>query len=183
MPPLNTTAIEEINTVLQAYLELVRKYQKPNNGSGYYFSSPEKDAARMITQMRATIRRLAPPDYESDILQLNVPNAPPLPSETINTLAGVLESLAEDYRNGHLQSFAERVHSDIFSDFLEMADYLLEDEGLKDPAAVLIGGVLEQHLRTLCDKHSIPIPPKPKLDKLNADLGARRFTGKTNTNK
>jgi hypothetical protein len=85
-------------------------------------------------------------------------------------LAGVLKALREDYARGRIQTFRERVHSDLFSDFLEMAEYLLEDEKLKDPAAVLAGSVLEEHLRKLCAKHSVSLPTKPKLDTMNGDL-------------
>jgi hypothetical protein len=82
----------------------------------------------------------------------------------------VLKALRADYAAGRLKTFQERVHSDLFSDFPEMAEYLLEDEGLKAPAAVLAGGVLEEHLRKPCAKHSVPLPAKPKLDTMNADL-------------
>lgn len=59
---------------------------------------------------------------------------------------------------------------------LEMATHLL-DENYKDAAAVLTGGVLEEHLRQLCRKNQIPVEttvkgstvPK-KADTLNADL-------------
>jgi hypothetical protein len=63
-------------------------------------------------------------------------------------LQGVLRALRADYEAGRLQSFQELVHADLFSDFLEMAEYFLQ-EGYKDPAAVIAGGVLEQHLRKL----------------------------------
>lgn len=59
-----------------------------------------------------------------------------------------------------------------------MASHLL-DEGYKDPAAVMIGGVLEEHLRQLCLKNDIAIStlsqrdnkelPK-KADRMNSDL-------------
>jgi hypothetical protein len=61
------------------------------------------------------------------------------------------------------------IHADLFSDFLEMAEYF-QDEGFKDPAAVLAGSVLEEHLRKLCGKHGITVPARPKLDTMNADL-------------
>lgn len=69
------------------------------------------------------------------------------------------------------------VSADIFSDFLDMASYLLS-QGYKDPAAVMIGSILEEHLRKLCKKNSIDIEytngrgdlvPK-KADAMNADL-------------
>jgi len=56
--------------------------------------------------------------------------------------------------------------------FLEMADHLLA-QGYKDPAAVMTGSVLEEHLRKLCDKSGISTVtganPK-KADLLNAEL-------------
>ena len=57
-----------------------------------------------------------------------------------------------------------------------MAEYLLE-EGYKDPAAVITGSTLEEHLRKLCIKNGIDIEimskgklkPK-KADSLNSEL-------------
>lgn len=46
------------------------------------------------------------------------------------------------------------VSAEVFSDFLDMAGYLLE-QGYKDAAAVMIGSVLEEHLRQLCQANSI----------------------------
>lgn len=46
------------------------------------------------------------------------------------------------------------VSAEVFSDFLDMASYLLE-QGYKDAAAVMIGSVLEEHLRQLCQSNSI----------------------------
>ena len=59
-----------------------------------------------------------------------------------------------------------------------MAEYLLK-EGYKDPAAVMIGSVLEEHLRQLCFRNSIPIEiikdgktnPK-KADLINSELAS-----------
>ena len=57
-----------------------------------------------------------------------------------------------------------------------MAEYLLE-QNYKDPAAVIAGSVLEEHLRQLCDKNGIEIVIKKngklkskKADSLNSDL-------------
>ena len=73
----------------------------------------------------------------------------------------------------HLQSVVELVHADVFADFLDMAQHLLE-QGYKDPAAVMTGSVLEAHLRKLCDKYSIPVlkpDGSPKTaDTLNGEL-------------
>ncbi len=82
---------------------------------------------------------------------------------------GTLRALLADYQNDRLQTFEQCMRQELFGDFLEMARYLLNDEKLKDPAAVLAGGVLEQHLRKLCQVNGIlPIPPK--LDAVNSEL-------------
>ena len=68
------------------------------------------------------------------------------------------------------------VSAEIFGDFIEMAQHLLA-EGYKDPAAVVTGSVLEEHLRQLAGKHAVPVEfevkgdhvPK-KANVLNADL-------------
>ena len=96
----------------------------------------------------------------------------------VNALLGTVQALRADIAAGRMRSFAERLHSDLFADFLEMADYLIEDGGLKDPAAVLAGGVLEEHIRKLCPKHRVDTTfvdrggaTKPKkLDTMNAEL-------------
>jgi hypothetical protein len=46
------------------------------------------------------------------------------------------------------------VAAEVFTDFIEMAEHLLE-QGYKDPAAVVAGSVLEEHLRQLCHKNAI----------------------------
>lgn len=69
---------------------------------------------------------------------------------------GILRGLREDIEKGHLRTLRELVHAEVFSDFLEMAGYLLS-EGYKDPAAVMVGGVLEEHLRQLCRKNGVDI--------------------------
>jgi hypothetical protein len=79
----------------------------------------------------------------------------------------------------------ELVHSDLFADMLEAAEYLL-GETYKDPAAVMAGGVLEQHLRELCRKNAIDTTfatssgdVKPKMiDLMNMDLAKASAYGK-----
>lgn len=87
--------------------------------------------------------------------------------------------MGRDLRDGKLGRFVELIHADVFSDYLEMAAYLLR-EGYKDAAAVITGSTLEAHLKNLCRKHGLPIETqgKPKkADKLNSDLaGAKAYS-------
>lgn len=81
---------------------------------------------------------------------------------------GIIEAAYNDYRDGfaNLDTF---VRAEIFEDFLSMSEYLLE-QGYYVPAASLAGGVLEDSLRKLCDKHSIIYPSQTKINSLNMDL-------------
>jgi len=95
-------------------------------------------------------------------------------------IAGILASLRSAYESGYLATISELIHADLFSDFIEMAEYLIS-EGYKDPAAVIVGSVLEEHLRKLCGRHGIQISTagKPKkAEQLNSDLAAQSIYSK-----
>jgi len=87
-------------------------------------------------------------------------------------MVGIVRSLLFDLRKDYLKSLQEIVHADLFADFLEMAQHLL-DRGYKDAAAVIAGSTLESHLRHLAGKVGLAVSSggKPrKADSLNADL-------------
>ena len=71
-------------------------------------------------------------------------------------LLSILISISEEVNGGWLFTTKGLVSSEIFADFIEMAEHLL-NENYKDPAAVMIGSVLEEHLRQLCIKNNIEI--------------------------
>lgn len=88
----------------------------------------------------------------------------------------ILEVIAGELSGGWLFDIKSLVSAEVFADFLEMAEHLIES-GYKDPAAVMIGSVLEEHLRQLCSRHLIAIVEEKdgkfvplKADRLNADL-------------
>ncbi len=93
-------------------------------------------------------------------------------SFALTRLHGVLIALRTDYEAGYLRSIEELIHADLFGDFLEMAEEL-QKKKFKDPAAVIAGSVLEEHLRKLAGRHGVTVliagRPK-KADTLNADL-------------
>jgi hypothetical protein len=95
----------------------------------------------------------------------------------LRNIIGIVTALKSDLKNDYLKSFSDIVQSEIFSDYLEMAEHLLS-EGYKDPSAVLVGSTLEVHLRELCVSNGIDIEtqnnkgnlvPK-KADLMNSDL-------------
>lgn len=90
----------------------------------------------------------------------------------------ILGAVREDVENDHLRSFRELVNAEIFTDFIEMAEYLVS-ENYKDAAAVIAGSVLEEHIRQLAGKNGIDVSTTDKkgnrtakkASTLNAELG------------
>lgn len=82
---------------------------------------------------------------------------------------GCLKALLADYENDRIQHYEQIVTQAVFENFLDMAKYLIDNERLKDPAAVLASGVLEQHLRKLCQINNIN-PAPPMMDGMNTEL-------------
>jgi hypothetical protein len=97
---------------------------------------------------------------------------------------GILKAVKQEIEGGWLFTVKGLISAEIFSDFLEMAEYLL-NEGYKDPAAVMTGSVLEEHIRQLCIKNSIPIetikdgkPIPKKADLMNSELASASIYNK-----
>jgi len=88
----------------------------------------------------------------------------------------ILCAIKAEIDGGWLFTIKSLVASELFLDFIEMAEHLLAS-GYKDPSAVMIGGVLEEHLRQLCKYNNIEIEEQKngksyplKADRLNSDL-------------
>ena len=88
--------------------------------------------------------------------------------------AGILASIREEFESGFFTlNLRSLIAEEIFSDYLEMAEHLLES-GYKDASAVIIGSSLESHLRQLCVANEISLTDdKDKIKtagRLNSDL-------------
>lgn len=111
--------------------------------------------------------------YRDKLAQLREKENKSYPGYTIPFLVGLLRSLRSEIEAGYLVRISGLIQAETFTDFLSMAEHLL-DEGYKDPAAVLGGSVLEQHLRALCKASDIEVMQPDgrwkKADFLNAEL-------------
>ncbi|MFI5028664.1 MAG: hypothetical protein ACHQCF_06755 [Solirubrobacterales bacterium] len=130
--------------------------------------------AKLVTLCAATVSRLAPPGSPyTDTIDTAVAKWDAYHHLILPSAVGALEALKQDYEAGNLASLPELIHAELFGDFLEMADHLL-DGGFKDAAAVIAGSTLEGHLRQLAEKTGIPTIDAEghhlKADRLNADL-------------
>lgn len=71
-------------------------------------------------------------------------------------MLGVARAIKHDIKNDLLINFKSLAQAEVFADFLEMGEYLLQ-EGYKDAAAVIIGTVLEDSLRKLAGHMGLPV--------------------------
>lgn len=96
-------------------------------------------------------------------------------------MVGVARAVKHDLDNGLLVQFKSLVQADVFADFLEMGEYLLQ-EGYKDAAAVIVGSVLEDSLRKLAEDNGISLTQqsgKPMtIEPLNVELAKQEVYSK-----
>lgn len=81
----------------------------------------------------------------------------------------ILRAASTDLEQGFLTSLKTLVEAEVFSDFLEMADHLIEN-GYKDSAASLVGAVLEDGLRKVAVRNDVKVQSKDDLQSLNTKL-------------
>lgn len=154
MADINSTFLAQIEEVLKHYEKILSSAEYDD------FSDISFDEyGKFRTLALAVIDRVAGPD------SIYAEQAKSLPVDQKNLrnnmkhipiIAGIVRALQDDVKNGFLDTARELFHGELFSDFLEMSDFLL-GEGYKDAAAVMAGGVLESHLRQLCIKHGINV--------------------------
>lgn len=179
----------DTSTILKQFEPIEQLYSELISGQGGY---PPEKVERFYTACIACIDRIAGQkspyaqrvQAEFDMGYVSVGGKPTLPGH-VRPLYGIVQALKSDVAAGYLTSLRELVHADLFSDFIEGADHLLH-EGYKDAAAVVVGGVLEEHIRQLCRKHGIAtefsnaageLKPK-KADAMNAELAKAGVYGK-----
>jgi hypothetical protein len=169
--PVDDRFIAQLDELIQEFSALRKRSQYDDISD-----LPEGGVVRFVTRARAAIHRVAgkPSVYVDQCEEIIKRGG--YTGHLARQLVGVLDSLRADVPFGYLQTQRELLHGELFADFLEMAQHLL-DEGYKDAAAVIAGSALEAHLRQLCQKANIPTEIKSsggatpkKADRLNADL-------------
>jgi len=153
--------IEKIDVVKERSHELMEAIEKGAEPSLSLYGSAY---SYLATLLQETIIRFAPNDSKYSKNADYIINTDAREAWKLESLLGILEALRFAYSEDLLTSISEQIHKELFSDFLEMAEHLLkENPDYKVASAVLAGGVLEEHLRKLCQKNDIPI------DKSNGD--------------
>jgi hypothetical protein len=82
---------------------------------------------------------------------------------------GILRALKKDLEGGLLGKIENLVAAEVFSDFFDMAEHLL-NQGYKDPAAFLGGATLEEGLRRISTNNGIAVKADDDISSLATKL-------------
>lgn len=160
--------------------ELIAEYNSLKQCSKYDDLSDlgEELVTKLITKSKAVVVRIVgnKSEYYKEIKSTLGKNYLHVGTK-LNYVIGSVAALKEDIENDYLKSYSELLHSELFSDYIEIATHLLE-KGYKDSASVIIGSTLESHLRKLCEKYKVKITIEredvkkiyKKADRMNSDL-------------
>ena len=85
---------------------------------------------------------------------------------------GILKAAKDDYEKGYIFETRVLIEAEVFNDFLERSAQLLS-KGYHEPAAVIVGCVLEDGLRKLCQRNSIVLQKNAALDAMNIELAKK----------
>lgn len=139
-----------------------------------------EELTTVLTKSKAAVSRITgnSSEYYKDITTALATNNHE--GTKLRLVIGIIKALKSDLENNYLKRLHEIIQADFFSDYLEMASYLLK-EGYKDPAAVITGSTLEAQIRELCKTNEIEIEvlnSKEKLmakkaDTMNSDLAKK----------
>lgn len=164
------TLTETVNDAFQSLLEQGQGiHDKYFHGSGSMNESPPRaEYSQWFTQVCNLVERVCGAD-SAHTRQIYKPSNHDSPA-LLPRVYGILEAANSDYKNGMLANIRHTVHAEISDDFLTQAEALYS-QGYHVAAVSLAGAVLEDTLRTLCNKHSITYNPnKTSLEALNVEL-------------
>lgn len=141
------------------------------DGNNYTQHPSDIDYLRWKTEAINLVKRACGETSEHylQLKRISEDNGTKLNSFYFTHCYGTLEAAFRDFNDDFLFDIKLLIRAELIDDFLSQAEYLLQ-EGYHIPAASLAGGVLEDSLRKLCDKHEISCPEKTKIDKLNTSL-------------
>lgn len=143
--------VNQLDEIIKDYNTMLASYQYEDLSD-----APEFKVQALLTRSTSAIDRISGKDssYSQQLLDVNIRN--PRDGYRIGPTIGIIMALKFDIESGYLQTYEQIIHAGVFSDFIQMANYLL-DKDYKDPAAVIAGSTLESHLRKLSKLHGIDL--------------------------
>jgi hypothetical protein len=164
----NAALIKEIDALVGEGRRLEATFVQAGY-TGRTSEEPQERLRAFFTMARAAVERIctANSTYFADL-----PRTPEIVSafgwsdSWVATVLGVLVALRNAIKDGYLVSLENRLRANVYDDFLVQAEELLK-AGYHVAAMVLAGGVLEDHLRKLCEARSLGWTGNGSLSKYN----------------
>lgn len=141
------------------------------DGYKYQRHPADNDYSRYRTEAMNLIRRACgeDSDHYKELKRIAEWKDSSTNSTFLAHCTGVVEAAKRDFEAGILFDMRALITAELLGDFIEQAEVLLAS-GYYIPAASLVGAVLEDTLRKLCNRHGLKVPDSTKIDRLNADL-------------
>jgi len=166
----NDLFIAPLQEVIDEWNQLVSKSKHTDNPSDVMTRT---QGSRMTARALAAIARATGENSEYSKEAKRYVAGGGYAAYILGPIIGISEALVSDLKAGYLKSMEEIIHGELFGDYLEGADHLV-DNGYKDAAAVIAGSTLETHLKQLATANGISTKkhdgqPK-KADALNSEI-------------
>lgn len=169
--------MENTGKIIERFAELITLGDKVVDTIGYYDredSVDEKLFQQWYTSSRALLLSLPEGNlYLSDFVH----NCKERQGSDAELGVAILRAAREDIERGLLNEWTDLISAEVFDDLLEQAEHLLDNK-YKDPAASLIGAVLENELRRMCRDNDIPVKNDDNIGSLNQKLFQKSVYGK-----
>lgn len=163
--------MREEDVILQRLDELIKMGEEVRSATtalGGNYVADRTLFMQWITSSRHLIDTIASPAHAAALG--GAIRQPPNEVLSIEPILGVLRSARSDVAAGLLRDREMLISAELFEDGLELAEYML-GKGYKDPAAVVVGVVLESALRRMCQARGIALGGRETLEPLNGALG------------
>ena len=167
--PLEQRVADRIKAMLEKADVLLKTYKAPpSNFIGFEGWVDTELFAEWRAQSLVVLRQSLGSEhqytraFEEGTEKSNMPSS-------VNRGKGILRAALDDLVNGYLFDIRLLIEAEVFTDFIEMAQYLI-DQGYKDPAASLGGAVLEDGLRRIAASKGLLIKKSDGIDTLNNSI-------------
>jgi hypothetical protein len=174
MPKLNPRITIEVNDLVEVGLRLHRHASTSDSGIE---GDELAELAMWVTRLGQLIRKLYGEksqhfaSYHKALSTNNFYNLHSNYYDHFTQMFGVAKAIQHDLTHGLLVDFKSLVQAEVFADFLEMGEYFL-----------VIGSVLEDALRKLCERASLPLAADSgkqlTIDPLNSQLARAEIYSK-----
>ena len=164
--------LQRVDELIEKGNAVLRTRHNDSYGAGYVDGQMIKTFRHSSLSFIEMVYDKNRPHYYKEFSELTEGYGP----ENVELGLGILKAIRDEIAGDWLFTVTSLATAEVFANYMEMAEYLLE-ANWKDPAAVIAGSTLEQHLRQLCGNNRIPVTQEKdgrdvplKADRLNSDL-------------